>query len=115
MFTFLSSISRFLVHHYLMCYSLVTQNYIKTSFISTVDGDDPLGDLLDDLLKDEIQPKSKSSVQQAKSGKSTSPSSPSLIPKSETREPGMIHVYLFFSIFTKSNKHCFCFVRQRRQ
>ncbi|XP_051244919.1 fas-binding factor 1 homolog isoform X3 [Dicentrarchus labrax] len=45
------------------------------------DLDDPLADLLDDLLPDETKPESKSSAQQAKPGKSA-PSS--AIPKTET-------------------------------
>lgn len=88
-----------------MRYSLVSRNDIKAILISTVARDDPLADLLDDLLPDEIDPKSKSSIQQAKPGKSSSPPSASPVPKSETCELEMIHVYLFFDIFTKSNKH----------
>lgn len=72
---------------HLLLYSLVSQHSIKRILISTVDPDDPLAELLDDLLPDETKPKSKSSVQQAKIGKSASAPSASPILKTETREP----------------------------
>ncbi|XP_051244925.1 fas-binding factor 1 homolog isoform X9 [Dicentrarchus labrax] len=58
--------------------SSTAHNYKKFTFS---DLDDPLADLLDDLLPDETKPESKSSAQQAKPGKSA-PSS--AIPKTET-------------------------------
>lgn len=56
------------------------------SSISSVDPDDPLADLLDDLLPDEAKPKSKSGILQAKPGTSLSPPSASPVLKPETRE-----------------------------
>lgn len=60
---------------------------IRWILLSSVDLDDPLADLLDDLLPDEAQPNSKSGIQQAKPGKSASSSSASPILKTETSEP----------------------------
>uniref|UniRef100_A0A8C4ISE1 Fas-binding factor 1 C-terminal domain-containing protein n=1 Tax=Dicentrarchus labrax TaxID=13489 RepID=A0A8C4ISE1_DICLA len=54
------------------CCTVVSENSVKRvkNLISTADLDDPLADLLDDLLPDETKPESKSSAQQAKPGKS---------------------------------------------
>lgn len=65
-------------------YCRVQQQYIKNLFS---DLDDPLADLLDDLLPDETNPKNKSSIQRARPGKSAPSPAASPILKTETCEP----------------------------
>lgn len=75
--------------YHVLLHSLVSNNRIKRvkNLVSTTDLDDPLADLLDDLLPDEPKPESKSSTQRAKPEKSAPSPSASPIVKTETCEP----------------------------
>lgn len=72
--------------YHLLLYSLVSIKCVK-NLISAADLDDPLADLLDDLLPDETKPEPKSSIQQAKPEKSVPSPLASPILKTETCEP----------------------------
>lgn len=84
---------------------------------SAVDPDDPLADLLDDLLPDET--KSKPSTQQPKPEKLASPPSTSLDlkTKTKTRKPGVIHNHypVTFPSNPTNTPHVWVCVYQQRQ
>lgn len=65
--------------------------------MSDADPDDPLADLLDDLLPEETKPETKSSIQRAKPGKSAASPAASPILKTETCELN-INIRLLYAI-----------------